>query len=283
MVEQPKEERNEQMSMEQILSSIRQIIVDEKDSKNNPSLMASSQSTSIPALAPEEEDVFELKDPLSEDAVPNDVDSLGVFELGESLELKEPLNEFSLDSSLTESLGSLVSEGFQDPLPLVEEVQPQFTQESSEETPLVVEPEPEELVVSQEEKSEPKSVEIPEATPVFTLTPETPGEPKDTPSEETGDPVFNFNFEEQTSHLLSQTGLTASQEAFALLSKAVTLSRTAIENQDIRARTVDELMKEIMRPYIKDWLDKSLPGLVERLVAQEIARIAKITPTYTAP
>ena len=39
-------------------------------------------------------------------------------------------------------------------------------------------------------------------------------------------------------------------------------------------KTLEELVKDLLRPMLKDWLDRNLPGLVERLVAREIAKIA---------
>ncbi|QTL01580.1 DUF2497 domain-containing protein [Aquabacter sp. L1I39] len=40
-------------------------------------------------------------------------------------------------------------------------------------------------------------------------------------------------------------------------------------------RTVEDLVKEILRPMLKSWLDENLPHLVERLVRQEIERISR--------
>jgi cell pole-organizing protein PopZ len=40
-------------------------------------------------------------------------------------------------------------------------------------------------------------------------------------------------------------------------------------------RTIEDLVKEVMRPMIKEWLDAHLPSLVERLVRREIDRIAR--------
>ena len=40
-------------------------------------------------------------------------------------------------------------------------------------------------------------------------------------------------------------------------------------------RTLEDLVKEIMRPMIKEWLDSNLPPLVERLVGREIDRLAR--------
>ena len=40
-------------------------------------------------------------------------------------------------------------------------------------------------------------------------------------------------------------------------------------------RTFDELAEQMMRPMLQDWLDNNLPLLVERLVREEIERVAR--------
>lgn len=40
-------------------------------------------------------------------------------------------------------------------------------------------------------------------------------------------------------------------------------------------RTIEDLVKEVMRPMIREWLDQNLPGLVERLVRKEIERLSR--------
>lgn len=42
-----------------------------------------------------------------------------------------------------------------------------------------------------------------------------------------------------------------------------------------RSRSFDEMAEEMMRPMLQDWLDNNLPTLVERLVREEIERIAR--------
>ncbi|MGB9151518.1 MAG: DUF2497 domain-containing protein, partial [Alphaproteobacteria bacterium] len=42
-------------------------------------------------------------------------------------------------------------------------------------------------------------------------------------------------------------------------------------------RTLEDMVVELMRPLLKDWLDKNLPAVVERLVQKEIERIARRT------
>ena len=41
------------------------------------------------------------------------------------------------------------------------------------------------------------------------------------------------------------------------------------------ARTLEDLVREMLRPMLKSWLDENLPGLVERLVRAEIERVSR--------
>jgi cell pole-organizing protein PopZ len=40
-------------------------------------------------------------------------------------------------------------------------------------------------------------------------------------------------------------------------------------------RTLEEVVRELLRPLLKTWLDDNLPQLVERLVQEEIARMVR--------
>jgi len=44
------------------------------------------------------------------------------------------------------------------------------------------------------------------------------------------------------------------------------------------ARTLEDLVKEMLRPMLKGWLDDNLPGLVERIVRAEIERVSRGRP-----
>lgn len=50
------------------------------------------------------------------------------------------------------------------------------------------------------------------------------------------------------------------------------LAHTILSNN---ARTIDDVVKEMLRPMLKQWLDDNLPPLVERLVRAEIERVAR--------
>jgi cell pole-organizing protein PopZ len=61
---------------------------------------------------------------------------------------------------------------------------------------------------------------------------------------------------------------------FSVLAAAVAGERMG-QSMGVGARTIEDLVKEVMRPMIKEWLDENLPALVERLVGREIDRMAR--------
>jgi cell pole-organizing protein PopZ len=68
--------------------------------------------------------------------------------------------------------------------------------------------------------------------------------------------------------LLSSAATEAASSAFGELANTL-LSR----NND--ARTLEELVQEMLRPMLKTWLDENLPPMVERLVREEIERVTR--------
>ena len=66
--------------------------------------------------------------------------------------------------------------------------------------------------------------------------------------------------------ILSATTMAAVDSAFN------TLAHTVLSNN---ARTLEDLVKEMLRPMLKSWLDDNLPGLVERIVKAEIERVSR--------
>ena len=40
-------------------------------------------------------------------------------------------------------------------------------------------------------------------------------------------------------------------------------------------KTVEDLVKEMLRPMLKEWLDRNLPPMVERYVEREIVRLTR--------
>ncbi|QRE74358.1 PopZ family protein [Methylobacterium aquaticum] len=66
--------------------------------------------------------------------------------------------------------------------------------------------------------------------------------------------------------LLSQATDATVGHAFDLLANTV-LTRNA--------RTLEDLVQDMLRPMLKAWLDDNLPVMVERLVRAEIERVAR--------
>ena len=69
---------------------------------------------------------------------------------------------------------------------------------------------------------------------------------------------------EERSRLLSNATSAAVDSAFNTLAQTVLMQN---------ARTLEDLVREMLRPMLKCWLDDNLPGMVERLVRAEIERV----------
>ncbi|WP_449395619.1 DUF2497 domain-containing protein [Devosia riboflavina] len=39
--------------------------------------------------------------------------------------------------------------------------------------------------------------------------------------------------------------------------------------------TIENMVREMLRPILKEWLDENLPSVVERMVEKEISRVAR--------
>ncbi|NJB97318.1 MULTISPECIES: DUF2497 domain-containing protein [Sphingomonas] len=55
--------------------------------------------------------------------------------------------------------------------------------------------------------------------------------------------------------------------------KLEALSRLIVKPQVPGSDTLEGLVREMLKPMLRDWLDQNLPQLVEQIVAREIARI----------
>lgn len=69
------------------------------------------------------------------------------------------------------------------------------------------------------------------------------------------------------SHILSNEtgGLVAN--AFAALQRTTAMPAAG--------RTLEDVVSEMLRPLLRDWMDSHLPGIVERLVKAEIERVSR--------
>jgi cell pole-organizing protein PopZ len=101
-----------------------------------------------------------------------------------------------------------------------------------------------------------------------------PPPPKPAPSFRTidgsSDLAFSNRPEPPPDHaLISNATIAAVDSAFN------TLAHTVLGQN---ARTLEDLVKEMLRPMLKSWLDDNLPGMVERIVRAEIERVSRGRP-----
>ena len=69
--------------------------------------------------------------------------------------------------------------------------------------------------------------------------------------------------------LMSPVAEAASRSAFDALQSVAPKSTAPASGT-----TIDDLARELLRPMLKEWLDAHLPGIVEGVVAKEVARIS---------
>jgi uncharacterized protein len=131
------------------------------------------------------------------------------------------------------------------------------------------------------ELDQPKAAANPIATPpadVFDLTeamtaPATPPlgpAPSFRTIDGTSDVVFSNKPEPPPDRaLISNQTIAAVDSAFN------TLAHTVIGQN---ARTLEDLVREMLRPMLKSWLDDNLPSMVERIVRAEIERVSRGRP-----
>ncbi|HMF69284.1 MAG TPA: DUF2497 domain-containing protein [Phyllobacterium sp.] len=93
-----------------------------------------------------------------------------------------------------------------------------------------------------------------------------PTEPAAGDSDANRDEEVSLDLQHALEPILSETAERQVSAAFDDLSFAI---------RSEQRRSFDEIAQEMMRPLLQDWLDNNLPTLVERLVREEIERVAR--------
>ena len=74
--------------------------------------------------------------------------------------------------------------------------------------------------------------------------------------------------------MIEETAATLlSVEAGAQVTKS--FNELAAVFDGLERRSVEDMAQEMLRPMLQEWLDDNLPTLVERLVREEIERVAR--------
>jgi cell pole-organizing protein PopZ len=93
-----------------------------------------------------------------------------------------------------------------------------------------------------------------------------PAAPLPSPVRAPAPPMHNARGPGVRDDLMSPSSTAAVSAAFNSLASTVLSDN---------ARTLEDIVKEMMRPMLKAWLDENLPGLVERMVRAEIERVSR--------
>lgn len=76
-----------------------------------------------------------------------------------------------------------------------------------------------------------------------------------------------FDRDEVAETLVGVTAASAAASAFGSLSSALLMPKDG--------RTLEDVVRELLRPLLKEWLDQNLPRIVETKVEEEVHRISR--------
>lgn len=237
-----KSSANAEPSMEEILASIRQIISDDE-----PEQPADDESPDVEADAEPE-----LESAADEVISESDLDALFADPAPAEPD-PEPEEEPSDD--LDDGFASVAEEPEPEPEPEME------LDEDEDVLDLASMAEPS-ADMSDEPFDPPEDLDFAEPEPQPDPTPEPVAA---TPEPE---PVVHEPLA-PAAPLLSQQTDSAVSSAFA------DLASTMLSGN---ARTLEDLVQDMLRPMLKSWLDENLPTMVEKMVREEIERVARRGP-----
>ncbi|SFJ21376.1 DUF2497 domain-containing protein [Caulobacter sp. UNC279MFTsu5.1] len=100
---------------------------------------------------------------------------------------------------------------------------------------------------------------------VYSPEPEPEPAPPPPPPEPAPTPVFSR--EEVADNLVGDHAAGLAASAFGSLSSALLMPKDG--------RTLEDVVRELLRPLLKEWLDQNLPRIVEAKVEEEVHRIAR--------
>lgn len=247
------EEAHKEPTMEEILASIRKIISEDDDTGSpvpaanqlRPEEIQTGDETpdedslSLDALAQDSRD-----DEMFEEFDLSDIETDSPAEAAEEPAPEEPGN--GLDAafeSLADEVEEIVEEDVQDAVAPYADVVEQIESEAPAFAP-VAEPEPTPEPVSRQAGPEP--------APTFSAPPAASDE---VPAEST---------------MQALTEQATDNAAIGSLAKLMSRMDVGSEN------TLEGLVKELLKPMIKEWLDANLPAIVEDKVEAEVQRIARL-------
>lgn len=101
-------------------------------------------------------------------------------------------------------------------------------------------------------------------------------QPMTMPSDEPAGGEDTQSTETDSGEVMSEAASDATTAALSELNRAMSEkgSRMKVGEGDV---TIAEVVKDLMRPMLREWLDENLPGIVERVVKREIQKLVDRT------
>lgn len=155
---------------------------------------------------------------------------------------------------------------------------------NSGERPPVIPPAPpspsrDDVLLLTEIVEEPKSMSNEQPTPLRAVEPVNPAEMPQPSTEAPAAPPPAPVGAARTDALVGAGVAGVASSAFARLNQAVqdSVPPPAATNPgpSVGGQTIEDLVKEMLRPMLKEWLDTNLPPMVERYVEREITRLTR--------
>ncbi len=133
--------------------------------------------------------------------------------------------------------------------------------------PQPIEPEPEEVLELSDPMPAPHYEPEPEPAPAPRV------QPAAQPVSERQSPPVQPTRAAPVQPAMTDEPILSQRTAAASLGSLETLSKLLVKPEPDSDGTLEGLVREMLRPMLRDWLDANLPDMVETLVAREIAKI----------
>ena len=251
MSEETQENPGEEPSMEDILASIRRILSEDGEEESTPEAAAPA-----PAAKPEEE--MDMAAAMAAGEPEEEMDmaaAMESMESGEAEESAEPEEEMDMAAAM-EAMEA------EEPAPM----QVELAEDDEPEAPVAAAP-----------AAAPIAAPAPAPAPKPTVASAPPPPPARPGGEPDISSILDLTRDMITSvpegaeGLVSTATYRASTDVLGDLARAILSQRELqVGGSDI---TLEGMVREMMRPLLKEWLDQNLPYLIERLVKKEIDRM----------
>jgi cell pole-organizing protein PopZ len=240
---------DEEPSIEEILSSIRDIISDEDEDGEQPAA-AEANEASAPAQV-EESPAEEKSEPVVVDEAPSTPVSEDTNDDDDILDLANFAQENDdVDAEIQKEIDT---EDSSDPLAGIDLGHPEDDLDITD-TPvddgLSEILEVESVTEKKEEPIKEESIEDEASIPVPTIE----------------EPIQDSDDDDA---LIDKIAETATVGAMAKLAENLAISNS------VEGTTLEDIVRELLRPMIKTWLDDNLPNTIDRLVSKELERLAE--------